>query len=211
MTEGPGISTDPSGERDGASGSESSGPSALPRLVDRLRNMADQDDGITLDRLTTEIGAKGHAQLLLAVAILMVLPTGMIPGMGGALGALLAIIGVQMLRGHQGVWLPQFIGRREISAERLRSLASGVRPTADWVQRRLRPRWEMLSGGGASISIIALILILCGSSLLVLGAIPIAAPLIGVPVAVFGLGILARDGAVVAFGYAFMAAVWGDL
>lgn len=35
-----------------------------------------------------------------------------------------------------------------------------------------------------------------------LGAIPIAVPLLGLPIAAFALGILGRDGVVVAIGYA---------
>lgn len=55
--------------------------------------------------------------------------------------------------------------------------------------------------GTLSLTIIAMILLLTGGSLLVLGAIPVAAPLIGLPIGLFALGILARDGVVVAVGY----------
>ena len=59
--------------------------------------------------------------------------------------------------------------------------------------------------------LVAVILILGGASLLVLGAIPVATPLIGLPVAVYAFGILARDGAVVAAGHVLVLLVAAGL
>ena len=141
------------------------------------------------------------------VAILMILPIGMIPGIGGALGALVAIIDIQILLGKQGVWMPGFLARREISASHICSLTHRIRPAADWIRRHLRPRWEILSENNASLSIIAVILIMTSGSLTILGAIPAAAPLDGLPVAAFAFGIPGRDGLVVALGYALIAVI----
>lgn len=80
--------------------SEVSGPAALSEVVDGLQSAAQDVEAVTLDQLTKKIGAQGHAPLLMVVAVLMILPTGMIPGIGGALGTLIAVIGVQMLLGN---------------------------------------------------------------------------------------------------------------
>lgn len=187
------------------------GPAAIPRLVDRLEDLVEGETAITLDALARTLGAQGHAPLLLVAAVLMILPIGMIPGIGGALGVLVAIIGLQMLLGRRGVWLPHVLGRREISAARVRALAGRIKPVSQWLRRHLRIRWEVLSGGVVSVTVIACILILSGGSLLLLGAIPVAAPLMGLPVAVFAFGLLARDGAVIAIGYALVAGVMAGL
>ena len=184
-----------------------SGPSAVPRLVQRLRDLAEDRETVTLACLTREIGAQGHAPLLMVVAAFMILPIGMIPGIGGALGTIVAIIGLQMLMGRNRVWIPSFLGRREIDASRIRGATRRIRPASEWIRRHLHPRWEALSGGHVSLSLIAVILMVTGGSLLVLGAIPVAAPLIGLPVAVFAFGILGRDGMVVAAGYVLIALV----
>ncbi|NDV49317.1 exopolysaccharide biosynthesis protein [Salipiger sp. PrR003] len=178
------------------------GPEAVPRLVERLRGLAESQDTVTLQSLAKEIGAQGHAPLLLIVATFLILPIGMIPGIGGALGAIRAVIGLQMLLGRTGLWVPPFLGKREIQARRVKAVAHKVRPVADWLRWHLHPRWERLSGGNLSISLIALFLIATGTSLLVLGAIPIAVPLVGIPVTLFAVGLLARDGVIVAAGYA---------
>lgn len=181
---------------------EDPGPEAVPRLVERLRGLAESRDTVTLQSLAKEIGAQGHAPLLLIVATFLILPIGMIPGIGGALGAIMAVIGLQMLLGRTGLWVPPFLGRREVQAHRVKAVAHNVRPVADWLRWHLHPRWERLSGGNLSISLIALFLIATGTSLLVLGAIPIAVPVVGIPVTLFAVGLLARDGVIVAAGYA---------
>lgn len=177
------------------------GPQTVPRIVRRMQELSRDEGTVSMGHLTREIGAQGHAPLLMLVAIFMILPIGMIPGIGGALGIIVALIGVQMLRGRKGLWIPHFVQRREISADRVQRSTRRLQPLTDWIGQHLQPRWESLSAGTASLTIIALLLIASGGSLLVLGAIPIATPLIGLPVAVFALGIVGRDGAVVAAGY----------
>ena len=184
-----------------------SGPEAVPALVDRLHALADGAETVSFAEINRTIGAQGHAPLLMVVSLFMVLPIGMIPGVGGALGAIVALIGLQMLLGRKGIGLPDVFGRRTLSSERLRRAAVRIRPAADWLRKRLRPRWSALAEGRVSLSIMAILLILAGGSLLVLGAIPVTTPLLGLPVAVFALGVLGRDGMVVAAGYVLLALV----
>ncbi|MGK7651307.1 exopolysaccharide biosynthesis protein [Roseovarius sp. B08] len=183
------------------------GPPAVPRLMQRLHDLAQDREVVSIACLTREIGAQGHAPLLMVAAVFMILPIGMIPGIGGALGVIVAIIGLQMLLGRKGLWMPAPLGRRKINAERIRTATQQIRPAADWIRRHLHPRWEMLSNGNISLSLIAVLLIVTGASLLILGAIPVATPLIGLPVAVFAVGLLGRDGMVVAAGYILIALI----
>ncbi len=183
------------------------GPDAMPVLVDRLIALTEGRERISLDLIARTIGAQGHAPLLLVAAVFMVLPTGLIPGIGGALGLLVAIVGLQMITKREGVFLPNFIGKRELPADRVRGLVERIRPGAEWLRHRLRIRWELLSRGRASMVLISLILMVSGLSLLVIGAIPIATPLMGVPIGLFAFGLFARDGVLVALGYSSLVLV----
>lgn len=182
------------------------GPEAVPHLIDRLRKLGRAEEEVTVGDLVRAFGAQGHAPLLVIVALLMILPVGMIPGVGGALGLLSAAIGAQMLAGREGVWLPGFMRRRGISAARVTRLAERVRPVSAFLARHLDARMEWLAAGRASLSVIAVLLIVTGGSLVIVGAIPVAVPLLGLPIAIFAIGIMARDGAVVAAGYVLLAA-----
>lgn len=187
--------------------STSSGPEEVPRLVSRLRQLAGDQREVTVGDIVDAFGPQGHAPLLMIVAVLMILPVGMIPGVGGALGLLTAAIGVQMIAGRKGVWLPGFMRRRGVSADRIDGIARAVHPTSRFLSRHLDERMEWLASGRSSLTIIAGVLIVAGASLVIVGTIPVAVPLVGLPIAIFAIGILARDGAVVAAGYVLIVGV----
>lgn len=188
-----------------------SGPRALPRLIDRLDRLAAQSTRVSLDDLVREIGTHGHAPLLMVVALLMILPLGMIPGVGGALGLFAALIGVQMLIGRDRVALPRFIGRRSVPSVRLRGFLARIRPTSLRMSRILKVRLEPLAVSRLAICLIGVALILAGLSLLVVGAIPMATPLLGLPIAVFSVGLLCRDGLAVIGGWVMLALAAGAI
>jgi len=192
---------------EGAAIASGSGPQALPGLIDRLRKLARTEGEVTVGDLVDAFEAQGHAPLLMIVALLMILPIGMIPGVGGALGLLAAAVGVQMIVGREGVWLPGFMRSRAVSADRIGAITDRVRPVSVFLARHLDVRMEWLAAGRASLTIIAGLLIVAGGSLVFLGAIPVLVPLIGLPIAIFAIGIMARDGAVVAAGYLLLTAI----
>jgi hypothetical protein len=189
----------------------SNGPEKLPRLVDQLRHLAATEGEITVGDLVDSFGAQGHAPLLMIVAVLMILPVGMIPGIGGALGLAVAAIGAQMILGRTGVWLPGFMRRRSISAEHVGAIADAIRPVSLWLSRHLYERLEWLAVGRWSLTVVALLMIVAGGSLVILGALPIAVPLIGLPIAIFAIGIMAADGIVMVTGYILLLVIAGGL
>ncbi len=195
----------------GETESPTEGPKAVPALVDRLDQLARDRDEVSFDELVRTIGSQGNAPLLMVCALFMISPIGMIPGVGGALGMVVALVGVQMLLRQTRLDLPDFIGKRCIPARRIRGMARKIRPSAEWLRRHLDVRFQSLANVRASLAVVAVILILGGASLLVLGAIPVATPLIGLPVAVYAFGILARDGAVVAAGHVLVLLVAAGL
>ncbi|KAA9009719.1 exopolysaccharide biosynthesis protein [Histidinibacterium aquaticum] len=177
------------------------GPEQVDDIVSTLDDLARENDEVSFGDIVETLGAKGYGPLLLALAALMVLPVGMIPGVGGAIGLVMAVIGLQTLRGRTGLWLPKTIRDRCIGAQRIRGAADRLRPAARWLRKRLKPRLVILAEGRVSLTVIALLLIALGLSMTVLGAIPVLVPLAGLPVLFFALGTVARDGAAVAAGY----------
>lgn len=207
----PGMRPSIAENHDDRNAGPTSGPQAVPHLVSRLRELAGKKREVTVGDIVDAFGAQGHAPLLMVVAFLMILPVGMIPGVGGALGLLTAAIGIQMIAGRKGVWLPGFMRRRGVSAGRIDTIARTVHPVSRTLSRFLHERLHWLASGRASLAVIAVILIVAGTSLVVLGTIPVAVPLVGIPIAVFAVGILAGDGVVVAAGYVLLAGLAAGL
>lgn len=177
------------------------GPDTVVTIVDTLDDLTDGQQTVTFGEVVDTIGARGFGPLLLGLAVLLVLPFGMIPGVGGAIGLIMALIGIQIMRGRRGLWLPRAIRQRRFAARHLHRACTFLRPRMEWLRRRVQPRLTFLAQGPVSLRIIATVLILTGLSMTVLGAIPILPPLMGIPVLFFALGLTTRDGAAVALGY----------
>ncbi|TMV38532.1 exopolysaccharide biosynthesis protein, partial [Thioclava sp. BHET1] len=120
-------------------------PKAVSRLVTRLEDLARGQESVPIEDLVATIGAQGQAPLLMTVAIFMISPIGMVPGVGGALGLVVAALGIQMIAGRGELWLPRFIRHRTLSARRIRGTARRIRPAANWLRRHLRIRMERLA------------------------------------------------------------------
>jgi hypothetical protein len=177
------------------------GPDEVVTIVDLLDELAQGRAAVTFGEIVETLGARGFGPLLLALAVLLVLPIGMIPGVGGAVGLVMAVIGVQILRGGRGLWLPTAVRDRSLPSERLHSACLFLRPRMQWLRRHLRPRVLALAEGAVSLRLIAVLLVCAGLVMAVMGAIPILPPLMGIPVLFFALGLTTRDGAAVALGY----------
>ncbi len=177
------------------------GPQTVVTIVDMLDDLGAGRDVVSFGKIIDTLGARGFGPLLFGLAVLLVLPIGMIPGVGGAIGVVMAVIGVQMLRGRGRVWLPRFIRRRCLSAQRLKHASDLLRPRMEWLRRHTHQRLTPLAEGGLSLRVIAALLILAGLGMAIFGAIPILPPLMGASVLFFALGLTTRDGAAVVLGY----------
>ena len=181
-----------------------SSTAAVVTIVDMLDDLAETRAQVSFGEIVDTLGAQGFGPLLLALAALLILPIGMIPGVGGVVGLATAAIGVQILRGRSGLWLPGPLRRRTLPSAHLKRACQVLRPRMLWLRQRLRPRVTVLAEGPISLRVIAVFLILAGFVMAALGAIPILPPLLGLPVLCFALGLTARDGAAVAAGYALL-------
>ena len=192
-------SADPSG--DSLLAPQDACPDHVEDVLLRLDRLTTDRDTVAFGRIVSELGGRSHAPLLLVLSILLVLPIGMLPGVGGAVGAVIAVIGLQVMRGDAGLWLPDFISNRKVPATALHKTVERVKPIACWLGARLSPQLPILAASRVSLTAIATILLVLGLSMLVLGVIPVFAPLIGLPILLFAIGLVSRDGRAVLAGY----------
>ncbi|MFN3514965.1 MAG: exopolysaccharide biosynthesis protein [Phenylobacterium sp.] len=151
-------------------------------------------DHITLSGVLERLGSRAGGYVLLLLALPACMPG--VPGMTSIFGVPLALLGIQMIRGG-GARLPDFIARRPLpragALKALETAAARLRP----LERRLRPRWSLITHPGAERLLGALILAL---ALLIAVPLPMTnmAPAFGATI--IGLGLAAGDGLVVALG-----------
>jgi hypothetical protein len=118
-------------------------------------------------------------------------------GLSTPFGLAIALMGSQLVIGRQKPWLPGRARRRELSMTMLDRVAGIVARRTRWLARSTRRRWEFL---------IAPRLIGLGVLVLALGlALPLPIPgsnlVFLIPLAIYSIGLLERDGLWIAVGH----------
>ena len=131
-----------------------------PRRLSRvLADLARDANGtVTIEQIRQALGERGFAALLVFFAAINLLPFP--PGSTLILGVPLLLIAAQMTVGARTVWLPAFVLRKSVSAERFRQITRSLVPRLERLERIVRPRYWPFAGFGAErlVGVFALIL-----------------------------------------------------
>jgi hypothetical protein len=118
-------------------------------------------------------------------------------GLSTPFGLAIALLGVQLMLGRRQPWLPRRARRRQLSIGMLDRVLGILAKRTRWLARSTRRRWELLITPrliGLAIVVLALALALPlpipGSNLVFL-----------IPLFVYSIGLLERDGAFIAAGH----------
>lgn len=171
----------------------------LKGLIDSLDDMID-GESVTLSDIVESMGEHSFATVLLIPALIMVSPISGIPGSPTVAAMLFALISIQMLMGRDALWLPGFLGRLEIPADRLATALNWLRRPATWVDPVIRRRLTFLTDRPASY--LAILCCVCiALTMPPMELLPFAASFASGTVALFATGLMARDGVFVVLGY----------
>jgi hypothetical protein len=171
-----------------------------PRTSELIAALPDSFVGetLTLADLVRALRNRVFGLGILLFALPNIFP--MPPGIPAAMGAVLMLLGAQLAIGNSTVWMPKFLARRTISRETLRRISERAVPWIQKFEKISRPRLDILTNPVAARVVGAMVFVL-GLVLLMpfplLGNIP---P--GAAACILGLGLVERDGVVVALGYA---------
>lgn len=154
----------------------------------------DADDRVTLEMIRDAFGARTFSPLLLLAGVVTVAPViGDIPGVPTVMAALVLSVAIQMLLLREHLWLPQWLLKRSVRADRLDKALKVMRKPARWVDKLLRPRLVFLTRGYGRI-FIALTCILIALATPPMEFIPLTANGAGAALTAFGLALVAHDG-----------------
>jgi hypothetical protein len=166
-------------------------PSALLRAL-----ASDPRDELRVTDILAHLGdrALAGAMLVFALPILAPLP----PGSNFVLGIPLLAITGQLMLGRSSLWLPDMIGRKQVRLETFRSFLRKAADRVEWFEKYLKPRHGMFCTpradrlvGGACF-VLALLLFL---------PLPFASLLPALALSLFALGLVKRDGILIAAGW----------
>ncbi|HET6545249.1 MAG TPA: exopolysaccharide biosynthesis protein [Rhodanobacteraceae bacterium] len=163
-----------------------------PRTTELLTQTVAARTGetITLGEFIEPLGERAFGFLLLALALPNFIPAPI--GVGGAMGVLVILVGLQMLIGLEQPWLPATLRRRGLARKSVQRFIARITPLLRWLEHISRPRWERLAEHPAH-RLSGLLLIVLGAALAL--PIPFTNYPFGLVLLAFAVALIERDGA----------------
>lgn len=159
------------------------------------------EDGETdLKTLIETFGSRAFGPILTLVGFFMMTPLGAIPGVPIAFAVVVITFAGQLLLMRKTPWMPEVLRKVKIHKTKVDKARRFVHPVLAAIDGILRPRFKVLAKGPATV-IAALISILLALTMFPLGAVPFGVVIPGFLIGLFGLGIMARDGVVMALAF----------
>ena len=178
------------------------GSHALADVLDQLQEAADErgEAGVRVGTLVESFGRRGYGALLLVPAVLEMSPIGGIPGVPTVLALVVVIFAGQMLVGRSHMWLPGFLSRRRLPADRLAAGVDKARPWVARVDRWFEGRLARLTGTRGTRAAAA-VCVLLACTVPPLEVVPFASTAPMAAIALFGIALLVHDGLVMLGGF----------
>lgn len=183
-------------------------PKRLNELLDRIHEVAEGHDEVSMDQVMDAVGRRSFGPLLLLVGIIAVAPgIGDIPGVATVLGIFVLTVSVQLLFGRKDFWLPQWILRRKAKSEKLKKISGSkwLRKPATWIDKAVTKRLEILTGPRATYAI-AVACTVMGLLLPLTELIPFGTNLLSLGLVAYGISLIANDGLMALAGLGITAA-----
>lgn len=171
------------------------------KLTDFLEQLDDKTSGdaITLGEIVAAFKQRGFGPLLLAPAILVLLPFGAIPGIPTICALFILLIGGQLLVGLDHPWLPERLHKASFNRDKFKSTLSKVVPFTKRIDSVIGSRLTRFIEPPMS-TIVGVLCILLALTMIPLELLPFAAAAPAWAIAFFALGLTANDGLLVIIG-----------
>lgn len=142
------------------------------------------------------LGERSFGMLVFIAILPSFLP---IPGVGGASGLLVILLGLQLMVGLRTPWLPGFVARRGPTRQTISRFRDRISPWLARLERVSRPRAPTLLDGRLPSLVTGTLLVLLGALLTL--PIPFTNYLFGGLLLLFALALLERDGRLIAIAW----------
>jgi hypothetical protein len=180
----------------------------LDGLVEEVRDISGPSQHLSVKDIIEHLGRRSFGPLLLLAALPTLTPISTIPGVATVCAIVILLTTGQMALGYERPWLPDWIMRRKLKRSHIDRASGWLRPVAHYVDKMIRSRLTWLVEP-PSLILIATACALLTLVMFPLQLIPFTSGIPSFPVALFGLGIVARDGALAILGFVSTAVVLG--
>ena len=151
---------------------------------------------VSVGEIVETVGKRSFGPLLLLGGLLGMTPVAAIPSAPSIIALITLLVSVQLLFGRESIWIPRFLEKLSVKADRVKKAVRISRKPARFVDRLVKPRLRFLTHPAADrlVAAVCVVIALCVPPLEFL---PFVAFVPSLAIATFGLGLIARDGLVV--------------
>lgn len=176
----------------------------LVHLLDRIEQETG-DDKVSVEDVLEVLGPRAFTPMLLVPCLALVSPVSAVPGVPTLLSLLVGLVAVQMLFGQDRIWLPRALRMRAINAARLSRGIGFLRGPVAVMDPYIRERLTILADKPGNIPALCLF---CAVSFLMplIEFVPFLTSTLASALALFAIGMFARDGLFMLLGYGFVTA-----
>jgi hypothetical protein len=181
---------------------------SVGEVLDRIDHAADTDGQTSFSDVLKTVGDRSFGPLLLLAGLVMLAPViGDIPGVPVLMGFVVILTAAQFVFHRKHIWLPGWLLRRSVKAEKIRKAVSWLRPVGRFVDRWSKRRLVKVTHGAGFI-VIAVACIVIAAATPLMEIVPMSANLAGLAITAFGLALIVSDGLIGIFALAFSAATF---
>ena len=181
----------------------------LTQLIEKIAELVEQREHISLDEVLDSIGTRSLGPLLLVAGLITLAPViGDIPGVPTIMAILVLLIAGQLLFQREHLWLPKWLLNRSVSRQKMQKVLGWSRKPARFVDRYIHSRMPRLVEGKGQY-LVALVCIVIALAMPLMEVIPFSANFAGLALAAFGLALIARDGALALVALAVVGLLFG--
>ena len=173
---------------------------SLSKVLDTLED-AGAEDRVTINQILEKFGDRSLAPILLVPAMVTATPISGIPGVPTLTGLIVGLIVVQMLMGRHTLWVPETVGKRGVSRDKMAKSVAFLRKPVGWLDRMMKPRISWLAKRPWNYAALLTCLAIAVTTPL-MEFLPFVISIAAVAIGIFAAGILMRDGLVILMGYA---------
>lgn len=168
-------------------------PHSVGDILDRLEELADEKDAVSLGQTIKAFGNRSYAPFLIVLPLIDISPVGSIPGLPTVLALVIVLTAGQLLFGREHLWLPGFLANRSLTSEKVKKGVEKVRPVGKWMDRWFHGRLPGLTKG-PMVRVAAAAIIVMTLAVPPLELLPLATTAPMAAIAAFGMALLVKDG-----------------
>ncbi|MEO0981800.1 MAG: exopolysaccharide biosynthesis protein [Pseudomonadota bacterium] len=173
----------------------------LESILEQADSVAEDSGEATLRDLIEAFDDRAFGPVLTLLGLLALSPFGAIPGIPAVLALVLVLFAGQIVMGRSSPWLPGFVGSISIEEDKISSFQESASGWLSRIDGLLQPRLKAFAGALAR-RLAAGVTIVLAMAMVPLEAAPFAVAIPAAGIVLFGMGLTARDGLVMLFGFA---------